>query len=110
MDIESITEKYTGRRLGLPDLTAAWHTGNPLAQALAHAVERAAYAVSEVEADLARAAECISDDITDVRQALAAAAGQHIRTLNPLGELQAGGPASTCSSACATTASATCAS
>ena len=92
MDIEDITEKYTGQRLGWADLTAAWHGGDPIARLLAHAVERAAYAVGEADADLARAATSISDAVADTRQALGAAAGQPIRSLNPLGELQANGP------------------
>jgi hypothetical protein len=45
VDIEDITEKYTGQRLGWADLTAAWHGGDPIARMLAHAVQRAADAV-----------------------------------------------------------------
>ncbi len=59
---------------------------------LAHALERAAYAVGEADADLGRAATSISDALADTRQALDALAGQPIRCLNPLGELQANGP------------------
>ncbi len=91
MDIEDITEKYTGQRLGWADLTAAWRGGDPIARMLAHAVERAAYAVGEADADLGRAATSISDALADTRQALAAEAGQPTRCLNPLGELQANG-------------------
>jgi hypothetical protein len=92
VDIEDITEKYTGQRLGLTDLTAAWHTDNPAAQALAHAVERAAYALGEVEADLAHCADSVSRAIEAACEAVVAPAGQRIRTLNRLGELQANGP------------------
>jgi len=91
VDIEDITEKYTGQRLGWADLTAAWRGGDPIARMLAHAVQRAACAVGEADADLGRAATSISDALADTRQALDALAGQPIRCLNPLGELQANG-------------------
>jgi len=92
VDIDTVTEKYTRQRLGLDTLTAAGYTGDPMARWLAHAIGRAAEAVLEVEADLARAADSVSRAIEAVCETVAAPAGQPVRSLNPLGELQANGP------------------
>jgi hypothetical protein len=96
VDIEDITETYTGQRVGFADLVTAAHVADPLARAMARvvasAVERAAYAVGDIDADLARVAASIGDTADRVQHVLAATAGQPVRSLNPLGELQANGP------------------
>ena len=82
VDIEDITETYTGQRVGFTDLVTAAHVADPFASLLARTVERAAYAV----------AASIGGTADRVQHVLAAMAGEPVRSLNPLGELQANGP------------------
>ena len=91
VDIEGVTETYTGQRVGFTDLVTAAHVTDPLARTLARAVERAAYAVGDIDADLARVATSIGDTADRVQHVLAATADEAVRSLNPLGELQANG-------------------
>jgi hypothetical protein len=90
MDIEEVIHKYTGHDVLWGDLGAA-HT-HPLGVHLAHALERAAYAVDQVDTDLAATAGFIGSTLETVRRTLGAAPGEPAPGLNPLGELQSAGP------------------
>jgi hypothetical protein len=92
VDINRVTVKYTGHRLDIDTLLAAARGNDPLAAALAHAVNRAAQAIIDVETDLLHVADTISVSLDTVRDSLAAATGQDAPTVNPLGELQAKAP------------------
>ena len=90
MDIEDITHKYTGHRVRSADLLTA-HT-LPLGADLADAVQRAAYAVGEIDNDLADIAGFIDATVQTIRRSIAAGPGEPVPTLNFLGELQSAGP------------------
>jgi hypothetical protein len=79
--------KYTDHTVTPAELTAG--SDDPLRAKLAHAVERAAYAVARVEEELGQVTGWVTDKTVRVRLALTAHPGQPAPTLNPLGELQA---------------------
>jgi hypothetical protein len=91
VDIAALTEKYTGQCLDLDTLLVA-HRGGGVARVLAHEIERAATAVSSAEDDLTRIAASITDSASKVSENITAVAGQTVRSINPLGELQAKAP------------------
>jgi hypothetical protein len=68
--------QHRSERATHPRLAAAAARGNdPLAAALAHAVNRAAHAVIDMETNLLRVADTISVSLDTVRDSLAARAG-----------------------------------
>jgi hypothetical protein len=90
VDIENIVRKYTGHEVSWTDLLTTHD--HPLGVLRSHAVERAAYAVGQVDEDLTRICANIGDTVEGVRRVVAAAPGEPVRSLNSLGELQANGP------------------
>ena len=91
MDIARLSIKYTNHRVEDDALVAAHRRGG-IDAALAQAVELAAESVRHVEKELALISTQIFNSISVLDENLQAGAGQQVRTLNPLGELQANGP------------------
>jgi len=92
VQIEHITGKYTGHPVTWEELLAAGSTGDPVARALAHALQRTADAVGDAETELTRIADSIDASLATVRANVEATAGQAVPTVNTWGELQANGP------------------
>jgi hypothetical protein len=95
MDIERLIDKYTGQPVTWDALLAAANTGDTeraLLRTLAGAVERAAYAVGDTEAELVRVTDSIGRSLARVHANIDATAGQLVPAVNPLGELQANAP------------------
>lgn len=91
MDIERLTTKYTGHRIG-DDALAAAHRRGGIAAALTGALERAAYTLDDAETDLADITASITHHTSTVIGVITANPDDTVPTLNPLGELQAQGP------------------
>ena len=91
MDFSRLSLKYTDFRVEDDALIAAHQRGG-IDALIAQAVERAADAVRHVDKELAFLSAQIFNSISAVDENLHAAPGQQVRTLNPLGELQANGP------------------
>jgi len=95
VDIERLIDKYTGQPVTCDALLAAARTGDTegaFVRALAGAVERAAYAVGDAEAELARVTDSIGGSLARVRANIDATPGQLVPAVNPLGELQSHAP------------------
>lgn len=91
MDFLALCLKYTGQRID-DDAIIAAHRHGGLHKALAHSMEQAAEAVRSVDRELTAVTTQVSACARKVDQSLSATAGEPVPTLNPLGELQAGGP------------------
>lgn len=90
MDLERLTTKYTGVRIGY-DALAAHHRQGGIAAAVADALIRAMYTLDSAERELARLAESIDHATASVTRTITAGADERIPSLNTLGELQSRG-------------------
>ncbi|MGC9668489.1 hypothetical protein ACNTMW_18280 [Planosporangium sp. 12N6] len=91
MDGNRIIAKYTGQPITLDTLMAGQHAGD-LAGRLAEEIWQAADAIGRAEIELAQIMAWIADSTSKVTAAINAEPDQRVRTVNPLGELQAHGP------------------
>jgi hypothetical protein len=90
-NIVATIAKYTGHDLRDEELLAALQA-DLLRRQLTQALGSAALAVSATEAELRRVTASITDSLTAVSQNLAAGPGHTVRSINPIGELQANAP------------------
>jgi hypothetical protein len=90
VDIERLTAKYTGVRIG-HDALVAHHRRGGIAAAVADGLIRAAHTVDGAEQELARHAAGIDQATAAVTRAITAGPGEGVPSLNRLGELQSRG-------------------
>jgi len=91
MDVERLTDKYTGMRIS-HDALAAHHRRGGIAAAVADALIRAAHTVDGAEKELTRLATAIDHATASVTRTITAGPGERAPSLNTLGELQSRGP------------------
>jgi hypothetical protein len=86
-----IIEKYAGTCVTADELSAAAARGGLPAE-LANALPLAAEALMRAESELTQVSSRVAEATGRLTTAIRAAVGQRTPTINPLGELQAGGP------------------
>jgi hypothetical protein len=90
--VTTIIGKYTGRDITEETILGAARHGDPIRTAVAGALYQAAYAVIDAETDLRRITTSIADSLAKTTENVTATAGQQVRGLNPIGELQSNAP------------------